>query len=408
MTPHDAPLLILSHVCHPAVTDGFVPAAQRLGVPVLLLTDHGHAHLAHFRRHPPAVPLQVLECDVFNPLGVLDLLSTAQLRPRAVFSNSDHLQTSTALVAAALGVPGKDWQVCYAAKNKAAMRQRLRTRGLPAPWFCSLAPGAPLPTQAPWPLIAKPREGVASLDVRHCADTAALQAYLDDFWQRHPQRSVLLEGVLQGPLFTLETLGDGQRLQALGGFDVRLSPPPHFVECEASWRGDPHTPALRQALAQLQAFGIGFGACHSEFILTADGPVLVEINYRSIGDGREFLLDRMFDGRWFDSVLGLHLGQPLPTLRAQREHALVRYYVADAEGTLAMASDDQACNGTHWEARYRRLRQPGDSIRLSHSNKDYLGALDVLADAAPDLQLALAAAEAQLQWRIDAGLGAQP
>ncbi|WP_045757785.1 ATP-grasp domain-containing protein [Xanthomonas albilineans] len=407
MTSHASPLLILSHICHPAVTDGFLPAAQRLGVPVLLLTDHRRAHLEHFRHHPPATPVQVLECDVFNPLSVLDLLDTMPLQPRAVFSNSDHLQTSTALVATALGVPGKDWRICYAAKNKAAMRQRLRAHGLPTPWFFCLPPGAAPPTQAPWPLIAKPREGVASQDVRHCADAATLQAYLDDLWQRHPHRSVLLESVLDGPLFTLETLGDGQQLQALGGFDVRLSSPPYFVECEAHWRGAVDRPVVQQALVQLQTFGVGFGACHSEFILTADGPILVEINYRSIGDGREFLLDRMFGGHWFNSVLGLHLGQPLPTLRAHREHALVRYYVAQREGILTLASADQSCSDTRWEAHYRCLRQPGQDIRLSHSNKDYLGALHVLADAATDLQHALASAEAPLQWHIDATAGAR-
>ncbi|RBC36469.1 siderophore biosynthesis protein PvsA, partial [Xanthomonas oryzae pv. oryzae] len=121
-----APLVILTHVCHPAITEGFLPAAHALGLPVWLLTDHRLDHLAYFHEHPAHAPQQVIECDVFNPLGVLDVVHDADSAPRAVFSNSDHLQTSTALVAAALGLPGKDWQVCYAAKNKAAMRQRLR------------------------------------------------------------------------------------------------------------------------------------------------------------------------------------------------------------------------------------------------------------------------------------------
>ncbi|WP_040148005.1 ATP-grasp domain-containing protein, partial [Xanthomonas citri] len=289
-------------------------------------------HLAYFREHPSHAPQRVIECDVFNPLGVLDVLHDADIAPRAVFSNSDHLQTSTALVAAALGLPGKDWQVCYAAKNKAAMRQRLRAHGLPCPWFCTLAPGAALPAQIPWPVVAKPREGVASLDVRYCADAAQLQAYLDDVWQRHPQRTVLLESMLEGALFTLETLGDGKRLQAVGGFKVRLSPPPHFVECEAQWDADVDTPVIAQALQQLRAFGVGFGLCHSEFILTGDGPVLVEINYRSIGDRREFLLDEMFAKQWFNAALAPHLGLPLPQLRSAHAHALLRYYVAEHDG----------------------------------------------------------------------------
>ncbi|WP_115511460.1 siderophore biosynthesis protein PvsA [Xanthomonas arboricola] len=396
-----APLVILTHVCHPAITEGFLPAAHALGLPVWLLTDHRLDHLSHFREHPAHAPQRVIECDVFNPLGVLDVLHDADVSPRAVFSNSDHLQTSTALVAAGLGLPGKDWQVCYAAKNKAAMRQRLRARGLPSPWFCTLAPGAALPADIPWPVVAKPREGVASLDVRHCADAAQLQAYLDDVWQRHPQRTVLLEGMLEGALFTLETLGDGHTLQALGGFKVRLSPPPHFVECEAQWDARVDTPVIAQALQQLRSFGVGFGLCHSEFILTSDGPVLVEINYRSIGDRREFLLDDMFGRQWFTAALAPHLGLPLPQLRCDRAHALLRYYVAEQDGELVTASEDRRHHDAHSDVQYRRMRAPGERIRLSHSNKDYLGVLSAVASDAQALQQAVVHAEAGLQWRID-------
>ena len=249
--------------------------------------------------------------------------------------------------------------------------------------------------------MAKPREGVASLDVRQCADAAQLQAYLDDVWQRHPQRTVLLEGLLEGDLFTLETLGDGQHLQAIGGFKVRLSPPPHFVECEAQWDAQVDTPVIAQALAQLRAFGVGFGLCHSEFILTRDGPVLVEINYRSIGDRREFLLDAMFGQQWFAAALAPHLGQPLPLLHSERTHALLRYYVAEHAGELVSASDDRNHRSAHSDVQYRRMRVPGEQIRLSHSNKDYLGVLSALARDADALQQAVHQAEAGLQWRID-------
>ena len=42
------PLVIVTHVLHPAVTQGFLPAAHRLGVPVVLLTDHRLSHLEYF------------------------------------------------------------------------------------------------------------------------------------------------------------------------------------------------------------------------------------------------------------------------------------------------------------------------------------------------------------------------
>jgi len=406
MTDNLSPLVILTHVCHAAVTDGFLPAAHRLGLPVVLLTDHRLQHLEYFGRAPEHAPQQVIECDVFNPLSVIDVLHGAGIRPGAVFSNSDHLQTSTALVAEAFGLPGKPWRVCYAAKNKAAMRERLRALGLPAPWFESLMPGQAIPAHAPWPLIAKPREGVASLDVQLCANPGELQHYLQAFWQRHPGRAVLLEEFLHGPLFTLETLSDRRRTQAVGGFDVTLSEPPHFIELEARWNGPAGTQQRQQALAQVLAFGVDFGVCHSEFILTERGPVLVEINYRSIGDGREFMLDRMHGGRWFEAILRLHLGEPLVPLQPASQHALVRYYVASEEGRLLQISDDRAQQHERAHVAYRRLRQQGDEIRLSRSNKDYLGTLSIVAQTEHDLGQALEATEPGLQWHIAQGADA--
>jgi biotin carboxylase len=400
-----SPLVILTHIRHAAITEGFLPAAQRLGLPVVLLTDHRLDHLAYFSREPACAPQQIIECDVFSPLGVIDVMHDAGIRPAAVFSNSDHLQTCAALVAQAFGLPGKDWRVCYAAKNKAAMRERLRELDLPTPWFHTLVGGQEPPADLGYPLIAKPREGVAGLDVQLCTSPVELEAYSRAFWAQHPHRTVLLEGFLDGPLFSLETLGDGQRLCAVGGFDTRLSPPPHFIELESLWNGPTIRRYRQQALAQVAALGVNFGVCHSEFALTAHGPVLVEINYRSIGDGCEFMLDRMFGGHWFEWILRLHLGEKLDQDGIDRELAtarqgLLRFYVAEREGRLIHASDAQIERTGQAHAVYRCLREQGDVIRLSHSNKDYLGVLSIVADDRDSLVRTLAEIESRLQWQI--------
>lgn len=398
---HTSPLVILAHIAHPAVIDGFLPAAQRLGLAVVIATDRRLEHLEQLAAATDMPSIHLIECEVFNPLAVIDALRNEGIAPRAIFSNSDHLQTSAALVAAAFGLPGKDWRVCYAAKNKAAMRERLRERGLPSPWFHMLAPGGSPPDDTPYPVIAKPREGVASMDVCLCANADELRAYLRAFRLNGPDRAVLLEGFLEGPLFTLETLGDAHEVQIAGGFDVALSAPPHFVEQEARWNS-PHGMSCReQALAQVLAFGIGFGVCHSEFVLTAQGPVLIEINYRSIGDGREFMIDTMRTDGWFERILRLHLGEPLGAeVPATRKVAMVRYYVAREEGRLADAPKNHV--ETHAGARgvFRALRKLGDDIRLTHSNKDYLGALNLVADSDDELAQALSRIESRLHWRI--------
>lgn len=393
------PLVILSHVTHAAVTEGFLPAARKRGLSVVLISDHAQEHRRLLATSDfPAQDLLILECDVFNPLAVIELINAHGLRPAAVFSNSDHLQTATAVVAETFDCPGKDWRLCYAAKNKAAMRERLQRMGLPGPWFQVLTAGSVLPEEAPFPLVVKPREGVASLDVRLCHSTRELADYCTQFWQQQPGRALLLEAYMEGPLFTLETLGDGQRLQAIGGFDVSLSPPPHFVELAARWNGSLSAKHRAGALAQVAAFGINFGVCHSEFILTAEGPVLVEINYRSIGDGREFLLDRLLPQGWFDRILAVHLGEPLVDALPGLAEALVHYLVADTPGRLQQASSSfRYEQDNHWSD-YRALREIGDDIHVSHSNKDYLGVLRLIAPDAASLDARFATTLADLRW----------
>ncbi|WJV61868.1 siderophore biosynthesis protein PvsA [Pectobacteriaceae bacterium CE70] len=383
-----SPYLIVSHVVNAAVIEGFIPAAQQLGYPVVLVTDQYRAHNQMLEGQ-----VQILECDVFNPLAILDALTEEGMTPAAVFSNSDHLQTSTAIVASALGLPAKNWPICYVAKDKWRMRQRLASLSLPSAWSAQLLPtDTPDPTW-PWPLVIKPSQGVASMDVSLIRDCDMLNQHLAVLPLR---QTWLLEQFLQGPLFTLETFGDGHELAALGGFDVELSAPPHFVEMQARWEGE-HTVRWRdQALEQLRQFGVGFGVCHSEFIATENGPVLVEINYRSIGDGREFLLDRILPGGWFTPILQLHLGQPIPTIKPAQLQALIHYLVAERSGLLSAAPQPAKLPGLH----YRRLKEQGEPIALSHSNKDYLGVLYLEAPDVDQLQRLTQKALASLHWEI--------
>ncbi|MCV5663719.1 hypothetical protein OFN50_32350, partial [Escherichia coli] len=73
---------------------------------------------------------------------------------------------------------------------------------------------------------------------------------------------------------------------------------------------------------------------HSEFIITENGPVLVEINYRSIGDGREFLLNNLAHFGWFSTILGLHLGRRLDGDYQIHGSAHVHYVVAEHSGVI--------------------------------------------------------------------------
>lgn len=395
-------LILLTHVPTESVNDGFLPAARNLGLSPVLLTDQAEAHRQHFSQNGlPAYPEAIIACDVFNPLAVIEAVSRRGQKPAAIFSNSDHLQTSTAIVAEYFSLPGKNWQVTYRAKNKAEMRSYLSGQGIETVRYAvaseseSLAQAA---SEVGFPCVVKPREGVASQEVGLARDYAELAAHCQAVWQTRPGQVMLLEEYLEGPLCTLETLGDGKGLQALGGFHVRLSAPPHFVELEADWSSE--LAKQQEVLNQIVGFGVGFGACHTEFVLTAQGPRLIEINYRCIGDRRDFLLEQTLGIPLFETVLRLHLGEPLSALPLVPRAAAIRYLTPSADGQIITAPTPFSRNGGAVDIGLRVLRQAGESIMITHSNKDYLGVLTGVGSDADTVHQALAQARAGLAWEI--------
>jgi hypothetical protein len=101
-------LFVIAGKVTDSVTDGFLPAAERLGLDVTILTDRP-------ADHPNGVA-----CDVTDFREIIEVG-----RPDAYFSNSDFLQAPAALAAAYYGLPGKDWRAATRTKNKALMRRHL-------------------------------------------------------------------------------------------------------------------------------------------------------------------------------------------------------------------------------------------------------------------------------------------
>lgn len=393
-------LILLAHVPTDAVNSGFLPAADRLGLKVVLLTDQPDAHRHYFQdRQLPAYPAEIVSCDVFNPLAVINTLSRRASAPAVIFSNSDHLQTSTAIAAEYFGLPGKQWNVAYLCKNKAQMRLRQNQLGIDSLKYRVINDLSELAENGiAFPCVVKPKEGVASQHVRLVEDFAALQAQCNLIWDARPGCTLLVEEYLPGPLYTLETLGDGKQLFVLGGFRVSLSPPPNFVELHAEWETMP--PRAHEVVRQITALGVGFGACHTEYVVTPQGPRLIEINYRCIGDHREFLLEQALDIPLFEIILRLHLGEALVPISTSGTAAEIRYLAAADSGTITRIPSAFTWNEQQTTVNFRQLRQVGDQIVLSHSNKDYIGVLSGFGGDRSLLKQSIEQLAAGLQWEM--------
>ncbi|UIX28867.1 ATP-grasp domain-containing protein [Streptomyces sp. GQFP] len=381
-----------------SVTEGFLPAAAQLGLDVTVLTDQPDAHRAVY----PDV--EILECDVRDFRAVVTRISTHH-RPDAVFSNSDHLQTQTALAADYFGLPGKDWRAALACKDKAEMRRRLSAAGVDTVWSAELTetgPIEPVASAAPYPCVLKPREGVASEDVVLVGGAEELAARAKEIFARRPGAVLVVEEYLPGELYTLETLGDGTVRHILGGFHTEVSPPPYFIEERLVFVPAHPEPVVAQILAQLDALGVGFGACHTEFVVYEGRARIIEVNYRAIGDQVDLLLARLLEIPLFEHILRTHLGEPLPTDLGFRRDGAARleYPCADRAGTLtsAPAATELTVDGVHLT--YRPLRAVGERHELYRTNRDYLGVLRATGTDQPTVDRVSAEFLAAQRWEV--------
>ncbi|WP_200309065.1 ATP-grasp domain-containing protein [Streptomyces adelaidensis] len=382
-----------------SVTEGFLPAAARLGLGVTVLTDQPDAHRATY----PGT--EILECDVRDFRAVVTRISTHH-RPDAVFTNSDHLQTQAALAAHYFGLPGKDWRATLRCKDKGEMRRRLAAAGVDTVWSAEITDPAELTgslvVDAPYPCVIKPREGVASEDVVLVDTAEDLVARAKEILTRRPGVTLVVEEYLPGELYTLETLGDGQVRHVLGGFHTELSPPPYFIEERLTFVPAHPEPVVAQVLAQLDALGVGFGACHTEFVVHDSRARIIEVNYRAIGDQCDLLLAQLLDLPLFEHILRTHLGEPLPTALEFRRDGAARleYPCAERAGTLvaAPAATELTVDGVHLT--YRPLRETGKRHELYWTNRDYLGVLRATGTAQETVDRVVADFLAAQRWEI--------
>jgi biotin carboxylase len=406
-----------------SVIFGFLPAAAGLGLDVVLLTDQPEEHKqAHARslvrtrpgcaphdegRRPDAAPVRIRACDVWDARQLISAIA-ALPTPDAIFSNSDHLQTQTALAAAYFGVPGKDWRSAMRAKNKSLMRRRLAETGIEHIGAVELRPGPWHPPHGlAYPVVVKPAEGVASEDVMLVRGPRELEEQSARIFARRPGETLLAEEYLPGGLRTLETLGDGVTTWVLGGFRTRLSPLPFFIEERLTWDGFVPDVGEKHVLGALAELGATFGACHTEYVLDdGRGPALIEVNDRIIGDDCDFVLSDLLGVDLFELVLRVYLGERLPPRPPQplpgRTHTIIDYVVADRSGVLAASpsAGPQRSTEPGVMLSYQPLREVGDYITLTHTNRDYLGVITAIGPEAAPVEQVVAAMRAAANWEI--------
>jgi biotin carboxylase len=217
----------------------------------------------------------------------------------ATFGERD--QGRAAAIGAALGLACHTPRTVRAVHDKRVMRQVLADAGVEHVATVTVDSAALLDKwvrEHPGQWIVKPLDGSGSAGVSVVADAAEAQAaYQRCVDSAHTGRSgaaeVLVEEYLSGPQVSVETLSEAGE-HCVVAVTRKFSDPVTLVELghvvPAGLPAEVTDAVGRHTLRVLDALGVRHGVGHTELVLTADGPRVIETHLRLAGDEIPYLV----------------------------------------------------------------------------------------------------------------------
>ncbi|MEU4835440.1 ATP-grasp domain-containing protein [Streptosporangium sp. NPDC023615] len=320
-----------------------VTGAKELGIDVVLVHQEGlydPAIAAHCER--------IVHAPIDDGPAILEILRPLhEERPfDRVLTTTEPAGESTGYVVDALGLPGVTEATARALRDKTLTRELLAEHDLSPVRYRTLRSAedaVEFLESIGGPIVVKPIDGAASLHI-HVA-TGADEAILA--W-KHLQEagisSAIGEEFLEGPVVSVDSFSHAGRHLPIGYSEYRMND--RFVEWEVSTPSRvavPYLDQLRELTPKLlDAVGLTEGPSHSEFVLTPDGPRVLESHARLAGSGAPELVRRAFGLDLARMMLTVPLGiDELPLTSPEPiRGAAVRFFTPDP-GRIASITVDE-------------------------------------------------------------------
>lgn len=286
----------------------------------------------------------------------------SQFAPMAVAVGLETGLDLTDRLAERLGLPGNDPRGTEGRRDKYVMHETLKAHGVRSIRQCRVTSveqaDAWLADNPIWPLIVKPTSSAGSDDVQLCHHRDEVLAAVTQLLGSKNllagvNHHALLQEYLQGREWVVDTVScNGQQVTCnIGRYLKVLTDCSRIVYQHTEFFAPDgnNFPELIAYAAQVnQVLGIRHGAAHHEIIVTADGPVLVEVNARMHGiDTLEQLRACRHGLSQLDLTVDCHVAPHQFAVRAQTPyprstHVLTHYLIARSAGTVAAVSAETA------------------------------------------------------------------
>ncbi|MDH2393858.1 ATP-grasp domain-containing protein [Streptomyces sp. HNM0663] len=289
----------------------------------------------------------------------------------------DEMQVRVAAeVGAELGVATMPVEAARACRDKARQRERFQATGVASARHLLVGSVAEAVTAADtigYPVVLKPRGQAASIAVRIVRSEAELRetfALVRD--AENPSiedRLVLVEEFLAGPEIAVDSWVLDGRVVPFSISAKRTDYPPYFEEV-AHVVGkvlDAKTEAaVREVvIAANEALGIDRAVTHTELMLTADGPKVVEVNGRLGGDLIPHLAEIAVPGLSIGGVLGAVATGRAPEPMPEPDRLVgIRFLYPASDLAFHDIEVPAGLTDEPWVHEVRRVSEPGTELRL--------------------------------------------
>ncbi|MFJ1600412.1 ATP-grasp domain-containing protein [Streptomyces sp. NPDC088261] len=366
-------------------------AAAAAGHRLCLLTGDRSVYRHELDTLPPGTALDVVDVDTFD-VDATRRAFAAVPGVAGIINTTDTWSVPAAVLAAESGLPGPDPDSVRLLRDKARVRDLLHGRGLGKSPALRVAPdpasAAEVLRTVGLPAVLKDAAGTSSRDVWVVRDEEALRTALGEAGQRALTGGLFAEPFLSGPLYSAETIGWGGESRLLGVLSRQTSREPAVRE-EAAAFPVVFPPGGLGEIEEwvgrvLHTAGHHSGFAHVEFVLTSEGPQLVEINRRIGGALVGEALCLSLGTNVYEAMIEAALGVRPALMDARLAHTgpasgFVLVY-ADRPGVLTGWRGLEGLGDYPGGVRWFPTRAPGDAVRYVHDQRGCTGI--VLAEGA--------------------------
>lgn len=233
-------------------------------------------------------------------------------RVDGVLTWDEKLVVPAARIAQGIGIAAMPLDAAIACRDKAEQRDRFEHAGVPSARHRLVSTAAKARSAAAelgYPVIIKPRSRAASVGVRVVADEAELMAAFEFICQVDRNGAaayggfgdgVLVEELLRGPEISVDSWVLNGQVTPFVAASKQTGFRPYFVETghvvEAKLEHSVMRDVWNVVTAANHALGIDRCVTHTELVLSADGPRVVEVNGRLGGDLIPYLRELVTPG----------------------------------------------------------------------------------------------------------------